>query len=186
MSEVRALLLTDMVDSTKLSETLGYALAYHRALAKLNPPLKARAGLHVGPVILRENSLSDIARGAKPLEVEGTAKAMAARVMSTANGRQTLLSADARKALGAITLRLESHGHWRMKGIAEPIELFEIGDSNAWFAPPPDAAKGDQTDFLYQGHCYFTAPSPAARARRVEGYGPPALARLWVIRLGRP
>jgi class 3 adenylate cyclase len=145
MSEVRALLLTDVVDSTALSETLGdaemavlwaahdrlardllplwrgreidktdgmlllfdaasdaaaYAIAYHRALATLNPPLTARAGLHVGPVILRENSPSDMARGAKPLEAEGTAKAVAARVMSIANGGQTLLSADARNALG--------------------------------------------------------------------------------------
>ena len=186
MSEVRALLLTDVVDSTALSETIGdagmavlwaahdrlardllplwrgreidktdgmlllfeaapdavaYAIAYQRALAKLNPPLKARAGLHVGPVILRENSQSDVARGAKPLEVEGTAKAMAARVMSIANGGQTLLSADAREALGEITLRLESHGHWRMKGLAEPIELFEIGDADGPFTPPPDAAK---------------------------------------------
>lgn len=186
MSDVRALLLTDVVDSTKLSEALGdaemtvlwsahdrlardllpvwrgreidktdgmlllfaaaadavaYALAYHRGLANLNPPLKARAGLHVGPVVLRENSRSDVARGAKPLEVDGTAKAVAARVMSIANEGQTLISADARNALGEITRRLESHGYWRMKGVAEPIELFEIGDADAPFVPPPDAAK---------------------------------------------
>jgi predicted ATPase/class 3 adenylate cyclase len=187
MSEVRALLLTDVVDSTQLSERLGeaelaalwaahdrlardllpvrrgreidktdgmlllfeaaadavaYAMAYQRGVAQLNPPLKARAGVHVGPVILRENSPSDVARGAKPLEVEGAAKAVAARVMSVANGGQTLLSADARNVLGDITLRLESHGHWRMKGIAEPIELFEVGEADAPFVPPPDAAKG--------------------------------------------
>src|SRR5712692_8611232 len=187
MSEVRALLLTDMVDSTQLSERLGeaelaalwaahdrlasdllparrgreidktdgmlllfeaaadavaYAMAYQRAVAKLNPPLKARAGVHVGPVILRENSQSDVARGAKPLEVEGTAKAVAARVMSIANGGQTLLSADARNALGEIILRVESHGHWRMKGIAEPMELFEVGEADTLFMPPPDAVKG--------------------------------------------
>ena len=29
-----------------------------------------------------------------------------------------------------------------MKGIAEPIELFEIGDIDAAFMPPLDAAKG--------------------------------------------
>jgi predicted ATPase/class 3 adenylate cyclase/Tfp pilus assembly protein PilF len=187
VSEVRALLLTDVVDSAQLSERLGeaelaalwashdrlardllparrgreidktdgmlllfeaaadavaYAMAYQRAVARLNPPLKARAGVHVGPVILRENSQSDVARGAKPLEVEGAAKAVAARVMSIANGGQTLLSADARNALGEITLRVESHGHWRMKGIAEPVELFEVGEADAPFVPPPDAAKG--------------------------------------------
>jgi len=187
VSEVRALLLTDVVDSAQLSERLGeaevaalwaahdrlardllparrgreidktdgmlllfeaaadavtYAMAYQRAVAGLDPPLKARAGVHVGPVILRENSRSDVARGAKPLEVEGAAKAVAARVMSIANGGQTLLSADARNALGEIALRVESHGHWRMKGIAEPIELFEVGEADAAFVPPPDAAKG--------------------------------------------
>jgi predicted ATPase/class 3 adenylate cyclase len=187
VSEVRALLLTDVVDSAQLPERLGeaklaalwaahdrlardllparrgreidktdgmlllfeaaadavaYAMAYQRAVAGLDPPLKARAGVHVGPVILRENSRSDVARGAKPLEVEGAAKAMAARVMSIANGGQTLLSADARNTLGEIALRVESHGHWRMKGIAEPIELFEVGEADAAFVPPPDAAKG--------------------------------------------
>src|SRR5436190_689683 len=95
LSLVRALLLTDVVDSTKLAATLGdaamarlwaahdraardllrewrgreidksdgmlllfetaadaagYALAYHYALAGLEVPVKARAGLHVGPV----------------------------------------------------------------------------------------------------------------------------------------
>src|SRR5439155_24062144 len=154
MSEVRALLLTDVVDSTQLSERLGeaelaalwaahdrvardllpvwrgreidktdgmlllfeaaadavaYALAYQRALAALNPPLKARAGMHVGPLILRKNSPSDVARGAKPLEVEGAAKALAARVMAIATEGQTLLSADARNALADATLRIESH-----------------------------------------------------------------------------
>lgn len=186
MSEVRALLLTDVVDSTALSETLGdtemgvlwaahdrlardllpiwrgreidktdgmlllfeaaadaatYALAYHRALAGLNPPLKARAGLHVGSVVLRENSAQDVVRGAKPLEVEGLAKPTAARVMSLAQGGQTLLTAEARDALGTTPLRVQSQGYWRMKGIAEPVELFEIGEADAVFVPPPDAAK---------------------------------------------
>src|SRR3982074_762070 len=112
-------------------------MAYHGAVARLDPPLKARAGVHVGPVILREYSQSDVARGAKPLEVEGTAKAVAAGVMAIGNGGQPLLSADARNALGEIALRVESHGHWRMKGIAEPIELFEVGEADAPFGPPP-------------------------------------------------
>ena len=143
MTELRALLLTDVVDSTKLSQRIGdaemarlwaahdraardllpsgaaarstrptaccccstqradavgYALAYQQALSALVPPLKARAGLHVGTVTLRENSPSDVALGAKPIEVEGVAKATAARVMSVAIGGQILLSADARQA----------------------------------------------------------------------------------------
>ncbi len=186
MTSVRALLLTDVVDSTRLSEQLGdqamaavwaahdraardllpawrgleidktdgmlllfehaadavgYALAYHRALGAMPVPLKARAGLHVGPVILRENSPEDVARGAKPLEVDGLAKPVAARVMSLAVGGQLLLTAEARAALGETALRAESHGHWVMKGVTEPVELFELGGPEAPFVAPPNGEK---------------------------------------------
>jgi predicted ATPase/class 3 adenylate cyclase len=186
MSDVRALLLTDVVDSTKLAESIGdaamadvwaahdrvardllhgrggreidktdgmlllfdtatdavsYAIAYHQALAELAVPLKARAGLHVGPVILRENSEADIARGAKPLEVDGLAKPTAARVMSLARGGQILLTAEAREDLGKTSLKVESHGHWMIKGVADPIELFEAGDPASRFIAPADTEK---------------------------------------------
>ena len=123
------------------ADAAGYAVAYQRALRRDVAPLEARAGLHVGPVTLRENSPADVARGAKPLEVEGLAKATAARVMSAARGGQILVSAAAREALGADGPRLQSHGHWRLKGLDEPLELFEIGDDDAPCCPPPDSDK---------------------------------------------
>ena len=197
VSETRALLLTDVVDSTQLSERIGdaamaevwaahdraardllppwrgreidktdgmlmlferaadaagYALAYHRALAvlqqslALEAPLLARAGLHVGPVILRENSAEHVARGAKPLEVDGLAKPTAARVMSLARGGQTLATPEARLALDAAghELALVSHGHWLMKGLTEPVELFELaaaGTPEGGFTAPTDSDK---------------------------------------------
>jgi predicted ATPase/class 3 adenylate cyclase len=186
VNQIRALLLTDVVDSTKLAEQLGdaamaslwaahdrlardllvphdgleidktdgflmlfddaahaiaHAVAYHRALRTLDPPLMARAGLHVGEVILTANSRADVARGAKPIEVDGLAKPTAARVMSLAGSGQTLVTADAVAALGPTDLRVESHGHWRLKGVSEPIELFEVGDETAPFTPPADGAK---------------------------------------------
>ena len=188
MSELRALLLTDVVDSTHVSEVVGdatmaahwaahdraardllpvwrgreidktdgllllfdiaadavgYALAYHHALAAAGLPFKARAGIHVGAISLRENSAADVALGAKPIEVEGLAKPVAARVMQAAQGGQTLLSGDARLSLGPTPLRVQSHGHWRMHGVSEPIELFEVGRAHAPapFTPPPDQPK---------------------------------------------
>ncbi len=186
MTQTKALLLTDVVDSTKLSERIGdaamaglwaahdraardllpawrgreidktdgmlllfdtaadaagYALAYHCALGALPTPLAARAGMHVGPVILRENSADDVARGAKPLEVDGLAKPVAARVMSLARGGQTLATTEAVQALQGAALALHSHGHWVMKGVAEPIELFEIAHEGARFEAPPDSDK---------------------------------------------
>lgn len=186
MSEFRALLLTDVVDSTRLAEELGdaamaevwaahdriarlllaswrgreidktdgmlllfeaaadavsYALAYHAALGQLAVPLAARAGLHVGPVILRENAEADVARGAKPLEVDGLAKPTAARVMSLALPGQTLLTSEAREDLGKTSLKVVSHGHWMLKGISEPLELFEAGQPGAHFVAPADGEK---------------------------------------------
>ena len=185
MTEVRALLLTDVVDSTQLAGVLGdvtmagvwaahdrlarellplhggreidktdgmllmfsqaaeavrYAAAYHQALASLTPPLKARAGLHVGPVILRENPADDVARGAKPLEVDGMAKPTAARVMALAHGGQTLLSAEALQALNPPADTVHSHGHWRLKGVPQPTELFEVGEPPFQSLPDGDKA----------------------------------------------
>ncbi|MFO1328930.1 MAG: hypothetical protein U1F56_16345, partial [Rubrivivax sp.] len=188
--QVRTLLITDVVDSTQLSERLGdaamarvwaahdraardllvpwrgreidktdgmlllfeqpadalqYALAYHEALAALPVPLRARAGLHVAPVILRRNSDEDVARGGKPIEVEGLAKPTTARVMALARGGQTLLTPEAFAALaGALPglgLPHASHGHWVLKGVSEPVELFEVGRDALAFAAPPDAEK---------------------------------------------
>ncbi|HMN75134.1 MAG TPA: NB-ARC domain-containing protein [Burkholderiaceae bacterium] len=186
MSDVRALLLTDVVDSTRLAEKLGdaaladlwaahdraardllptwrgreidktdgmlllfdsaadavgYALAYHRALAGQSTTLWARAGLHVGPVLLRENDAADVARGAKPIEVDGLAKSVAARVMSVARGGQTLLSAEAREALGGTSLEVQSHGHWMVKGVTDPVELFQVGEAGTRFQAPADSDK---------------------------------------------
>lgn len=189
MSELRVLLLTDVVDSTKLSEALGdeqmaevwaahdrvardllpvwrgreidktdgmllmfeavsdavaYAREYHRAIARLPVPLAARAGLHLGPVVLRENNAADVARGAKPLEVDGIAKPTTARVMAVAGGGQTLLTPEARQALGERDLEIRSHGHWVMKGLADPIELFEAGDTGTPFHPLVEGDKAYQ------------------------------------------
>ena len=186
MAALHALLLTDVVDSTRLTEeldeqaatalwsahdrlardliprwrgreidktdgmlllfdgvadALGYALAYHGAIRERGLAIKARAGIHYGTVSLRANPPEDVARGAKPIEVDGIALPMVARVMSIAGGGQTLLSEDARRALGVLPLRIQSHGHWLLHGIAQPIELFEVADDEAPFMAPADGAK---------------------------------------------
>ncbi len=187
---VRTLLLTDLVESTKVSEELGdqrlaevsaahdrmardlfatyegleidksdgflllferpidavgCALAYHQGVARLaedvGVELAARAGIHLGEVHLRHNPLEDVARGAKPVEVEGLAKPLASRVMSLAAGRQTLATQSAfdlaRRAADDRSLgehvRWTAHGRYVLEGVAEPVEIFEIGLSG--FAP---------------------------------------------------
>jgi predicted ATPase/class 3 adenylate cyclase len=184
---VLALLFTDVVDSTQLTERLGdfnaaqvwaehdrlardlliphkgreidrtdgffllfeeaqaavaYALAYHENLSRFD--LRARAALHVGAVHLRTTPVEDVGRGAKPVEVEGLAKPLTARILSLAQGGQTLLSAAAREAIGANPdgHQIQRHGHYRLKGVESPIEIFEIGKRGASpFEPPADNEK---------------------------------------------
>jgi len=186
MPEALVLLMTDVVDSTALSQRIGdeamsavwmahdrvarkllrqwrgreidksdgflllfhdprdaasYAQAYHRALGALEVPLQARAGIHVGPGMLRENDPRDVALGAKPIEIDGVAKSLAARVMSIAQGGQTLLTPEAAATLPEIDGCLKSHGHWRLKGIGEVVEVLELGEPGVATAPPIDSPK---------------------------------------------
>ena len=181
---LRTLVVTDLVDSTRLVEELGdfrayeiasrhdrmarrllalhggleidktdgflflfelplaavtFALAYQRELAALSvevgAQLRSRTGIHLGEVFLRENPPEDVARGAKPVEVEGLAKPLAARVMSLAGGKQILMTEGAfnlaRQAAGETIaeapLSWLAHGPYLFKGVAEPVEVFEVG-----------------------------------------------------------
>ena len=151
-------------------DAVSYALAYHRALGELSTEvgvtLAARVGIHLGPVILHRNAALDVSRGAKPLEVEGLAKPTAARLMSLAQGAQTLLTRSAydvarRAAAGAgmeaaQELRWLSHGHYRFKGIARDVEVFEVG---------------------VPGVAPLTAPAGSAKVRRVGAAGGESAAR---------
>lgn len=118
-----------------------FAAAYHKALQSLDRRLKARVGVHVGEIVLRENSEIDRIRGAPLFEIDGVSLPIVSRVMAAAIGGQTLLTAPAVQALGTTSLRVKEHGHWRVKGIKEPLELFEAGARDAPFEPPPDSAK---------------------------------------------
>ncbi len=199
-ASIKTLLLTDLVDSTRLFEQLGdrraaelfahhdriardllvdhggqeidktdgflflfqrpiaaarCALEYHEATRALSEEygvqLAARAGIHLGEVVLRENEPDDIARGAKPLEVEGLAKHTVARVMSLALGGQTLMSETAfliasRAAVGTTRLPIgtcfERHGLYQLKGVEDPIAIGEVGvEGKAPLTPPPDSEK---------------------------------------------
>lgn len=122
---------------------LGFALDYLRGLRdlgqqlQLTQPLQARAGLHVGEVLLWENDAEAVRQGAKSLEVEGLAKPLAARLMTLARPGQILLSATAEplahraaRELGerGDTLVWKSYGRWRFKGVPEAQEVCEVGE----------------------------------------------------------
>lgn len=120
---------------------LGFALDYTHGLRELGKArgleLQARAGLHVGEVLTWKNSDAAVLVGAKPLEVEGLAKPMAARLMTLARPGQILLSAVAEslthraaRELGerGQNLLWKSYGRWRFKGVPEAQEVYEVGE----------------------------------------------------------
>jgi predicted ATPase len=133
-----------------VAPAVAFASAYHAALAEIAEAewipdgFAARAGIHFGPVTLRENPPADVRRGAKPIEVEGVAKAIAARTMSVAIGGQTLLTADARARIVDLPddAVLMDHGLFKMKGVQEPLSLCEVGArARAPLVPPTDGDK---------------------------------------------
>lgn len=171
---------------------LGFALDYVHALRELGKArglqLQARAGLHVGEVLTWSNSDAAVEAGAKPLEVEGLAKPLAARLMQLARPGQILLSAVAEplahraaRELGERGEHLlwKSYGRWRFKGMPEAQEIHEVGevgiaplraprgDGKAWRDIPlwrRPAALATEALLLFAfavGAWYLTRPQPA-------------------------
>jgi putative peptide modification system cyclase len=136
-------------------QAVAFALDYQRSLKRLNADegiaLAARVGIHVGDVLTFDNTPDDIAKGAKPVEVEGLVKPITSRLMQLALPNQILLSGVAyslaHRAQGQLgeqlaTVRWRSHGRYRFKGIPDPTPVFEVGDEGlAPLKPPPWSGK---------------------------------------------
>jgi TolB-like protein/class 3 adenylate cyclase len=140
-------------------EAVRFALAYRAALRELgaafDSAIASRVGIHLGEVVLRENAPDDVARGAKPLEVEGLAKAIAARVMSLAGNGRILLTRAAydfarRAAVGMkdeAELRWAVHGCYQLAGVEDRVEVCEVAEpGGAELARPPDSEKAHRAD----------------------------------------
>jgi TolB-like protein/class 3 adenylate cyclase/tetratricopeptide (TPR) repeat protein len=135
-------------------EAVRFAMAYQARLRELGASFDAaitsRVGIHLGEVVLRENAPEDVARGAKPLEVEGLAKAIAARVMSLAGHGRILLTRAAydfarRASVGTkdeAQLRWAAHGQYRLAGVVDSIEVCEVAEpGSAALVRPADSEK---------------------------------------------
>ncbi len=138
-------------------EAVSFALGYQRALRTLTQetghPMRARIGVHMGEVVVWENAAAEVAEGAKPFDVEGLAKPVAARLMALALPGQTLLSGVAfslaqraeRDVQSETPVRWLTHGRYRFKGVPTPMLVHEAGESG--FAPltaPPSSGKAER------------------------------------------
>ncbi|MBN8735743.1 MAG: hypothetical protein J0H27_05700 [Xanthomonadales bacterium] len=136
------------------SHAVAWALDYHAALARLSESagedVRARVGIHMGDVVTWENPPEAVAHGAKPVEVEGLTKPIAARLAQLALPGQTLLSESAaslaQRAEDEIDtqgggLRWLQHGRYRLKGLPEAVDVFEVGISGTAPLRAPGSAR---------------------------------------------
>jgi putative peptide modification system cyclase len=122
-------------------QAVDFALRYHQVLRQFSDgadgKLEARVGIHVGELMTWRNNDDAVRAGAKPLEVEGLAKPVAARLMSLALPGQILVSSmaqtlaqRAQSELGerAARVRWMVHGRYRFKGVPAPLLVHEVGE----------------------------------------------------------
>lgn len=134
-------------------EAVAFAIDYQQQLARLGQEngalLQTRVGIHVGEVLSWRNRPEEVAGGAKPVEVEGLAKAIAARLMTLADPGQILLSESAYSlALRARdelptdwNPRWKEHGHYRLHGVSKPLPVFEVAAGGRPPLPPRNKIK---------------------------------------------
>jgi putative peptide modification system cyclase len=136
-------------------QAVDFALRYQQLLRQVERdeafPLRARVGIHVGELMAWTNPAGAVAAGAKPLEVEGLAKPVAARLMALAIPGQILMTSmaqtlaqRAQTELGERSERLRwlVHGRYRFKGVPAAMLVHEVGEIGAApLAAPPSNAK---------------------------------------------
>lgn len=175
-----------------------FLLAYHEGLERLSETLgvrlEARASIHGGEVILRANPPEHVARGAKPIELEGIAKPTAARLMGLALPRQTLMSRfafdEARRTAGPDEdVHWLAHGPFLFKGLEQPIEVYEMGRAGrAPLVRPPDGEKARRALPAEEEELLGWRPAPGLRVPGRSSYrldrkvGEGGFGEVWVAR----
>jgi serine/threonine-protein kinase len=138
------------------TDAIGFALAYHQAVASLARELgagvAARVAVHQGELVTRQPSSEPGGGGASPLVVSGPPRLACERILALALPHQTLLTRGifdlarqptARGPLAELAVRWLAHGPYVVQGVDQPVELFEVGEHGA--APlmaPPDGEHG--------------------------------------------
>jgi putative peptide modification system cyclase len=176
-------------------QALDFSLRYQQQMRvwskQYQHSIQARIGIHVGDVMTWQNEPDQINAGAKPLEVEGLAKPIAARLMGLAMPGQILMSGMAQSLAQRAQLELGErgqnlrwlvHGRYQFKGVPAPMLVHEVGDPEfsplrapvstqkawrdipLWRRPPVVALEVLLSIGLIGGFLYSTFQSPPAIA----------------------
>jgi len=121
--------------------------AHFRSLSKVPTKIRIRIGIHIGEYLVRDQ------RGMpNPKDIYGLQVDLCSRVVSLANPDQILMTRavfDSAKPMltgqllpGLKKLTWKSHGTYKFEGIANPFDIFEVGELGlASFRAPPDRQK---------------------------------------------
>jgi serine/threonine protein kinase/tetratricopeptide (TPR) repeat protein len=125
-------------------DAVQFALDHRQRLMELGVEngvtLTARAGIHLGEILVRESHSTEGGRGAGShgsgsLDLEGPARQVVSRLVALARPGQVLVTREAcqlsRHALDGrltgTTVRWREHGRYHFDGIDDPVKIFEAG-----------------------------------------------------------
>ena len=138
-----------MLSFYNLGDAIQFAIAYQETIPK-KTPFNSRIGIHWTEVIEIHQEDKYTSVGAKSVELEGIGKATAARCMSICQEKQVLLTKDAYLKFKSM-LNAQSYiskktrtalvGLYQFKGVAQPQEIYAIGNDIELLQPPPSGGK---------------------------------------------
>ena len=136
-----------LVSFERIVDAVNFALTYQQSIPQ-RTKLNTRIGIHLGIVAEVTQDELDTLGGAKPIELEGVAKNIAARTMSVCMAGQVLLTSEAMAAVKGRTNKFTPKGTryvcvglYRFKGVREPVSLYAVGSTLQSLQPPPSSEK---------------------------------------------
>jgi len=136
-----------LVSFERIVDAVNFALTYQQSIPQ-RTKLNTRIGIHLGIVAEVTQDELDTLGGAKPIELEGVAKNIAARTMSVCMAGQVLLTSEAMAAIKGRTNKFTPKGTryvcvglYRFKGVREPVSLYAVGSTLQSLQPPPSSEK---------------------------------------------
>jgi len=138
-----------MLSFYNLGDAIQFALTYQEKIPN-KTPFNSRIGIHWTNIIEIEQEDKYKSAGAKGIELEGIGKATTARCMSICQEKQILLTKAAylkfKSMLNSQSFvkketRIALVGLYQFKGVAEPQEIYAIGNSIEVLQPPPSGEK---------------------------------------------
>jgi hypothetical protein len=133
-----------------MQDAVAFSIVYKKKLRQHNFPFKSRVGIHWDEMFIVETPAYLIAANHKRISLDGIGKNIAARAMSLCGPEQILLTHE---AYLSYKNRVSPHpyiskntlvvcvGLYKFKGVANPEQLWAVGNQADQLQPPPSNNK---------------------------------------------